>query len=129
MIKGMLESLNKHKMAMLLRTGAETEVKIDQKIIGVPVIGYIDIKHPKFLADLKTYGHTNEKQFLASQDFLQPAIYLQASGHKEFFYIGVSKIPPYKVCTYSVLQYKHRLTESQKELHQLLKYVKKKIFN
>jgi len=128
MVKGMVASLKAHKMASLLRADAECEFKIDKKLNGVPFIGYIDIQKPKYLADLKTYGHTNEPQFLASQDFLQPAIYLKASGRKDFFYIGVSKTFPYKVCTYSVLHYKPRLVASQKELAGLLRYVKKKLF-
>lgn len=128
-VKGMVESLEKNKMANILLKGAEVEVKMEQRLNGVPLLAYIDIKQKKFLADLKTYGHTNEAKFIADQDFLQPAIYLAlAPEADEFYYIGVSKVHPYKVHTYAVSYDKGRMFAAQKELHTLLKYVKKKLF-
>lgn len=132
-VDGMHLALQKHKMASLLRADANTQAKIDMKLEGVPFIGYIDIQKPKYDADLKTFWHSNPKQFIADQDFLQAACYMKADKKSDFFYIGASKEKPlpgklHLICTYSVLHFPARIKASQKELHTLLKYVKKKCF-
>lgn len=128
MIKGMVASLNSDKLATKILDGAAVEEEFKIPIMGLPILGYIDILPPKkIIGDLKTTKHTSEKDFVKSMDFLQAAIYLTALKREDFYYIGISKVNPYSVFTFRVSQYPKRLQSAHNELKQLITYVKNKL--
>ncbi len=129
-LSGMLASLYKDRLvqSLLKHPLLVCEREIRQPMNGVPLVGYVDMDAaPVFGADLKTIGHTNEKRFVESMDFLQPAVYSKARGFKDFYYIGISKVKPYPVFTFNAMTYKDRLNESKIQLENLLTDVKKRI--
>lgn len=126
-LKDMIETLKANAVAASLLKGAEVEVEFRKKIYGFPMLGYIDIKKPNNLADLKTTRHSNMRAFVESMDFLQAAVYLKATGAENFFYLGICKQKPYHVMPFNVRQYPVRLKKAETELQQLLAYVKRKL--
>lgn len=120
----MIMVLNKDAMVKALMKGAEVEQEINQEMLGIPFLGYIDIKKPKLLADLKSTALTSRDKFIESMDFLQPVIYRKATGIKDFYYIGISKKAPHEVFTFNANDYPKRLKESEQQLTELIKYVK-----
>jgi hypothetical protein len=125
-VDAMIKSLRAHPVVKLIMKGAKTEVKFHQKLNGVWVLGYIDILNFD-IADLKTTRLKNFKQFAASMDFLQAALYLAVTKKKDFHYIGICKEAPYEVIPFSVRQFPDRLEAAKEELNTLLAYLKKKL--
>ncbi len=122
-VKLMLSSLCENAIVQKLLKGSKNEDKFDIKINGLPVIGYIDINNIE-LGDLKTTKHTSKAQFVKDMEFLQAAIYLKATGKKDFIYIGASKTKPYEVFTFNVNEYPDRLKEAFNQMNSLTKYVR-----
>lgn len=130
MLDGMERSLRKDKLvdSLISHSLYTTEKEFRTKLDGVPVVGYVDMDAaPIFLADLKSIGHRNEKKFIESMDFLQPALYCKVRRVRDFYYIGISKIAPYEVFTFNVNQYPERFQQACNELDKLLNHVKTKI--
>lgn len=125
-LKSMTQSLQKDAVVKKLLNGARTEVKFHQQLMGVMVLGYIDILNFA-VADLKTTRHTNLKNFASSMDFLQAVLYLAVTGKKDFYYIGICKQAPFNTMVFNVRQYPTELARKEKELKELLQYLKKKL--
>lgn len=131
-LEGMLKSLYKDRLvqSLLKHPLLTCEREFRMKLNGVPVLGYVDMDAaPIFGADLKTIGHKNEKRFIDTMDFLQPAMYCRARNMKDFYYIGISKQAPYEVFTFNARTYKDRMNEAFIQLENLLTDVKKRILN
>lgn len=127
-LRAMLRVLDESKVVQQLMRGCKTEVEFKQMLLGVMVLGYIDIdSRPLHVSDLKTTSTTSLAAFVRSMDFLQAALYLAVSGAKDFYYIGINKKPPYPLFIFSVSQYPDRLKAARKEMETLLKYLKKKL--
>lgn len=128
MVKRMVTALKADKLATKILTGAQVEVEFKVPILGLPILGYIDILPPaKIVGDLKTTKCTTLKSFMEQQDFLQPAIYLEATEREDFYYIGVSKLPPHTVFTFRVSKYPDKLKAARVQMKELIKYVKHKL--
>jgi len=122
----MTEAIHSNPVAAKLLKGARTEVKFHQKLMGVMVLGYIDILNFA-VADLKTTRHSTMKQFVSSMDFLQAVLYLAVTGKKDFYYIGICKQEPHNVMVFNVNEYKSEVKKKEDELKMLLKYLKTKL--
>ncbi len=96
-------------------------------IYGLPMYGRIDIWNEDNVSDLKSTKCTNMKAFVESMDFLQAAIYLEATKSDDFFYLGICKSKPYNVMPFSVRDYPSKLKDAQKDLKRLCKYIKSKL--
>jgi len=125
-LDAMLLKLRSDIVVQRLLKGAKTETQFKQSLLGVMVLGYIDIDN-KDIADLKTTSLKNKKTFIASMDFLQAALYLAIRKKKNFYYVGINKEPPYPLMIFNVQEYPDRLKEAQDELKRLLKYIKSKL--
>lgn len=144
-LKGMLESLAKSAIINSLLKGAQNEIdfgpqsvldKYDSKdglviphLYGVPVYGRIDSLNRKqnAVSDLKSTRLNNMAAFVEEMDFLQAVLYLKVTGCRDFYYWGICKQPPYTVMVFNVNQYPARLAAAQRELRQLLMYIKSKL--
>ena len=126
MLAVMLKKLRAHPVAKQLLAKSRNEQQFDVFIYGVRVLGYIDILNVDSVADLKTTKCNTMKAFVAQMDFLQAALYLKATGRKDFYYLGISKLPPYDVFPFSVKQYPVRLALAQFSMRRLLMYIKSK---
>jgi len=127
MLFEMLNNLRSNAIVKRLLDGAKCEQKFHQELYGVMVLGYIDIHATKSVADLKTTRHTKLSAFASDMDFLQAALYTKVTGNKDFYYIGISKVAPYNLMIFNVLDYPQRFKDSQEELKRLLLYIKKKL--
>lgn len=123
-LKEMVHNLAEDAMVQRLMDGAQCEVDFDTKINGLRFYGRIDIKNFA-IGDLKTTALTNKHLFANQMNFLQPAIYCRATKTKDFYYIGISKVPPHPVMVFSVRQYEHRWMEANQLLDRYIKYLKK----
>jgi hypothetical protein len=144
-LAAMLDKLDAHPIVRRLLAKSKNEVAFGPRrvlekyncvksglvlpdIMGVPVLGYIDIHNePDNEADLKTTRLNNMKAFVASMDFLQPAIYLEATRARDFYYIGICKQTPYNVMVFSVKEYPERMAAARAGMKRLLKYIKSKL--
>jgi hypothetical protein len=127
-VKLMVKALEEHPVVSSLMTSAQVEVKFEQKLGGLSVLGYIDILPPKkAVGDLKTTRHKNLHDFAANMDFLQAALYLKVTKRKDFYYVGIQKVAPFRVFVFNVNQYPERLEKAFKELDYLIKYIKQKL--
>ena len=126
LLYNMLNKLNETRMVTSLMKKAKVEVEIRTTVQGVPILGYLDIfKDRKYIADLKTTQTNTMKAFVNSLDFMQAALYQEATGIDDFYYIGICKKSPHDVMVFNVNSYPEILNESKNELKQLLSYVKK----
>lgn len=107
--------------------GAKVEQEFDQQINGVRVYGRIDILKPNLVGDLKTTSIPGRNAFIDKMDFLQAALYLRATGVKDFYYIGISKIKPYNVTVFNASLIKDRMAEANRLLNSLLKHIKENL--
>ncbi len=123
-MKEMLKKLRAHAVVTQLMKGSKVEQEFKLVIFGVMVLGYIDILNV-FLADLKSTKIASRKAFIESMNFLQAALYLAATGRKDFYYIGILKQPPYTVMVFNVRDYPARLKAAKIELKKLLVMLKK----
>src|SRR6478609_1945087 len=103
--KAMLAALAANKMVKQLMLNVKVEVEFKVKILGVMMLGYYDILGKNYVADLKTTRCTTLGQFVSSLDFMQAAIYLRATGFKDFYYIGITKEMQPKVIIFNVRDY------------------------
>lgn len=126
-LRGMGRALESNSIVRRLMTGARVEVKFFQELYGINVLGHIDIWNRENLADLKTTYLSNPRTFAAKTDMLQAAIYLTVTGAKNFYYIGICKLPPYKIMIFNVNEYPERLAAAKVEMKKLLKYIKSKL--
>ena len=95
---------------------------------GLRITGRIDILNGKDnVCDLKTTRLTNMKAFVESMDMVQASLYKLATGVKDFYYIGCSKLPPHNVMVFNVNQYPDKIKEADKELIRLIRYIKSKL--
>ena len=124
MLRKMLKRLETSSMVKAIMHDALVEQEIKQMIMGIPFLGYIDVKKPKLLADLKSTKLTSKTKFIESLDFLQPVIYRKATGIKDFYFIGISKTAPHDIFTFNANDYPEKLKESENKLKQLITYVK-----
>lgn len=128
MMRAMITNLNNDKLATQIKVGSQFEVEFRVPIMGLDILGYIDILPPKkIIGDLKTTKCTKLKDFIEQQDFLQPALYLTALERDDFYYVGISKVEPYEVFTFRTSQYPKRLQASLTQMKELIKYVKAKL--
>lgn len=120
----MLSRLDKHPQVQMLMRNVLIEQRVDGMLGNfLPFLGYIDIQHTKYLADLKSTQCTTLKPFVESLDFLQPLLYLQMTKLKDFWYIGISK-QNCSVLLFNVREYPAKMKEAELKLKTLLKYVK-----
>lgn len=129
-LEAMIDALNGNKFvrSIMATKGMKTEVEICQPINGLPFLAYIDIDAPTFIADLKSTQFKDRTQFIRSMDFLQAAIYMRLRPKAtDFYYLGISKVRPYKVMPFGVTEYPTRLRDANLELNNLIRYVKSKI--
>lgn len=124
---GMRRKLWTHPIWRKLMANAKVEVEFKQPLWGIIVLGYIDILNKDSVADLKTTSCGSMKQFVESMDFLQAALYLAVTGFKDFYYIGICKRAPYEVWIFNVNQYPDRLAAANKQLRELIAYLKTKL--
>src|SRR6478609_4529009 len=103
--KAMIAALHLNKMVKKLLTDVKVEQVFKLKILGVMMLGYFDILGKNYVADLKTTKCTTLGQFVSSLDFMQAAIYLRATGFKDFYYIGITKEMQPKVIIFNVRDY------------------------
>jgi hypothetical protein len=127
MLKDILLVLAKDKVVQRLKSGAKFEQEFKQLLYGIMVLGYIDIDGVLDISDYKTCAHDNLKRFIASMDFLQASLYLKVRKKRDFYYVGIPKVPPHKLMIFNVRQYPERLEESDYELRCLLTYIKGKL--
>ena len=125
LMKLMLMALWASAIVRKLMTNVKVEQVFKKIIHGMHCCGRIDILAKTYVADLKTTSCTNLKAFIASMDFLQVAMYLAATGLKDFYYIGISKKFPYRVFIFNARDYPERLEEAKKELKKYLLMLKK----
>ena len=131
-IEAMLNALNSDALvkSIMKTKGVAFEQELKVTIQGVPVLGYLDVKAPKLIADLKTTQHKSKTAFINSMDFLQAAVYISGTGIKDFYYIGICKSEPHNVFTFNVKSYPDRMKTATIELNLLLKQIhEKRIFN
>lgn len=129
MVRLMLRSLKDNAIVRRLLEGSNNEDKFHQDLWGLSVLGYIDINNKKqrAIGDLKTTRLTKLHQFIGAMDFLQAAMYRAVTGFDDFYYIGISKVKPYDVMVFNVLQHKQRIKDADDELKRLIKYIKGKL--
>lgn len=125
-ISGMMDALDSSLIVKRLMRGCKVEQKFETKLLGLNVLGYIDILGAD-VSDLKTTSHTNMVNFAKSMDFLQAALYLAVTGKKNFYYIGITKIEPYTVLPFNVCEHPKRMELANKELKRLVLYIKSKL--
>jgi len=123
MLFEMLSKLRTNPIVKSLLDGAKCEEKFHVELHGVMVLGYIDIHAKKAVADLKTTRHTKLASFAADMDFLQAALYMEVTGKKNFYYIGISKVAPYNLMIFNTANYPERIKAAHKELKRLLVYI------
>lgn len=126
-LESCIASLLKNAVASKILQGAECEVEIRKPVYGLPVLSRLDILNKTLVGDLKTTRHTKFANFAASLDFLQAALYMEIAKRNDFYYIGISKVAPFKVFIFSVNQYPQRIKRAQVELYKLIKYIKSKL--
>lgn len=126
MLKEMVHNLAADVMVQKIMDGAKCEVEFDEKVNGLRCFGRIDILNFA-VGDLKTTKHTQRTPFIVSMDFLQAALYTRVKKLKDFYYIGISKIPPYNVMVFNVNQFPERIEAAHKELNRLTVYIKNKL--
>lgn len=122
-LTNMESALNADALVSAIMRVSMVELPFDQILDDVRVFGRLDILSNDFVADLKTTSCTTMNAFVASLDFLQAALYLRVTDRKDFYYVGVSKIN-LQVFVFRVAKYPGRMKEANKELDELLKYVK-----
>lgn len=125
LMKVMLKELNSHAMVKRLMLNVKVEQEFKEKILGVTMLGYFDILAKAYVGDLKTTRCTTLGQLVADLDFMQAAIYLRATGFKDFYYIGITKEMKPKVIIFNVRDYPERLAKADKELVYWLGMLKK----
>lgn len=126
LLKHMVHSLANDSMVAKLMERAKVEVEFDQKVNGLRCYGRIDIL-TFAVADLKTTRITNKGTFVRAMDFLQAALYTVVAKKKDFYYVGVSKVPPYNVMVFNVRNYNFYFKHAQEQLEYLTKYIKKQL--
>lgn len=124
-VKRACNNLADNAIVCSIMKGAKTEVKFDQDLWGLRVLGYIDILGAD-IGDLKTTRHTSPIAFANDMDFLQAALYLAVTGKRNFFYIGISKVAPYNIFVFNVNQFPERMAKANADLRRLIKYIKQK---
>lgn len=114
----MIAALAANRIVASLMNGSLVEQEFKVKILGVMMLGYFDIINwtKKYVADLKTTKCTTLAAFVSSLDFLQAAIYLRATGFKDFFYIGITKSVSPKVIVFNAKDYPELLSKADEEL-------------
>lgn len=125
----MITSLRANKLVrtVMATEGMKTEVEFRSPLLGLPILGYIDIDAPKFVADLKSTHITKLPDFVKAMDFMQAALYLRMRPNaKHFYYLGISKVAPYRVMTFDARDYATRLHDADEILLKTIKYVKEK---
>ena len=123
MLKAMLNRLWAHPVWCKLLKQAKTEQQFHQPLWGLPVLGYIDILNVDNVADLKTTYVNKMKDFVAAMDFLQAALYLEVTGLKDFYYIGISKRAPHDLFVFNVNQYPEKLKAAREQLKKLIPHI------
>ena len=121
----MVLALKATTIVIRLMTGVKVEQEFTKIVFGVLCKGRIDILAKSYIGDLKSTKLTNKKQFIASMDFLQVAMYFAATGLKDFYYIGVTKTFPIKVFIFNAADYPERIKAAQMELKKYLLMLKK----
>jgi hypothetical protein len=124
-LKLMIKSLEASPIVTKLMKNVKVEQLFKEKILGVNTLGRIDVLGKTYCGDLKTTRLNSMPAFVNSLNFLQPALYLRATGLKDFYYIGISKQAPYKVMVFNVREKPKELQAAQNELTLLLKQLKK----
>lgn len=127
LLKLMLAALWANAIVRKLMANVKVEQVFKKVIHGFNCAGRIDILHKAYVADLKTTSCTSLKAFVTSMDFLQVAMYLAATGLKDFYYIGISKVLPYKIFIFNAKDYPERLALANMELKKYLGLLKKDI--
>lgn len=128
LISILLSKLRSHPVVKILLANSKNEVEFKEKVYGVNTLGYLDIDNrPDNISDLKSTSCTSMKAFVAQMDFLQAALYMRATGSKNFYYIGACKIKPYPIMVFNVLEYPDTLQRAQIELLKVLTYIKSKL--
>ena len=125
-LSDMLVALRYNVVVQQLLKNAKKEQEFKTMVNGIMMLGYYDILNTTNVSDLKTTSTGNMKAFVSSMDFLQAAIYLKASGCKDFYYIGACKVSPYPVWVFNVWEYPQRMAKAQSELARLCMYIKSK---
>lgn len=126
LLKNMVNALCDDPIVMNLMQKAKCEVEFDTKLDGLRVYGRIDIL-TFAIGDLKTTRLSNIVTFANEMDFLQAALYLRVTKKKDFYYVGTSKVPPYKPMVFNVNQYPERMIIANKQLDFLIDYIKFRI--
>jgi len=109
----------------------QLEIDVEAKVFGVDVRGRLDIfnKKKKIIGDLKTTSCTSYKQFFYSavkyDYFRQAYLYQKMTGVSNFYFIAVSKYPPYNVFTLNVADHPRQMYAAIQETKFLLYYYKK----
>lgn len=118
---------NKLVRTIMETEGMKTEVEFKLPLFGLPMLGYIDIDAPKFVADLKSTHISKLPDFVKAMDFMQAALYLRMRPNaKHFYYLGICKNPPHRVMTFDARDYATRLHEADEVLINTIHYVKEK---
>ncbi len=128
-LKNMISALHSNKLVrtIMATSGMKTEVEFRTPILGLPMLGYIDIDAPKFVADLKSTHLSRLPEFVKAMDFMQAAIYLRMRPQaKSFYYLGICKNPPFRVMTFDARDYAIRLRDADDQLITTINYVKEK---
>lgn len=126
-LKEMVHNLANDAMVCKLMDKAHCEIEFDTKINGMRCYGRIDILNTFAVGDLKTTRLTSRNSFIAGMDFLQAALYTRAKKLKDFYYVGISKEPPYNVMVFNASTYMERFKAANDQLDQLTRYIKSKL--
>jgi|SRR6478609_873932 len=124
LLKAMLKELRCHPIVKELMRNVKVEQEFKKEIFRMKCCGRIDILAKTYVADLKSTITTTKKAFIASMDFLQVAMYMAATGLKDFYYIGVTKTFPIKIFIFNAKDYPDRVKAAQYELKKYLPLVK-----
>lgn len=122
-LRGMVHALAEDALVQKIMDGAKCEIEFDEKVNGLRCYGRIDILNFA-VADLKTTRLTNKAQFALSMDLLQAALYMRVTKRLDFYYIGISKQPPFSVMVFNVNQFPDRIRLAENQLDYLTKYIK-----
>lgn len=135
--KGMLAALERSPIARRLFAGTIKEKRIRSVINGVRIGGTPDARKPigkdknvcAYVNDLKTTACTTFAAFLITSFkygyFRQGVTYMIFTKAREYFLVGVSKIPPYRVFIFRLQDYPDLLRYAEQELKFLLYFYKR----
>lgn len=129
LIKGMLESLNKHPVVQELMKKVVCEKTRRIKMGGVRLQYTPDaVKEKKIGIDLKTTVCNNFGSFIYAAFgygyYRQGATYSRAANLTDFFIIGIQKAYPYKVMVVHISTHKDKMEYANNELDFLLYFYK-----